>query len=59
MLLQALGVADSIVDRLRENYPHIDRPTPAQQALLLTLLRQGKQDVFLRDYMGRGKCVST
>lgn len=42
-----------IARRLLSAFPHIEAPTPAQRAFLLTV-NKGK-DVYLKDHMGRGK----
>jgi hypothetical protein len=46
-------IDDSHVASLRNAYPHIQTPTPAQEALLKAL--DSPKDIFLRDRMGRGK----
>jgi hypothetical protein len=46
----------SHVSSLRDAYPHIENPTPAQVALLKAL--DSPKDIFLRDRMGRGKYVT-
>lgn len=47
----------SHVNSLRDAYPHIEIPTPAQEALLKAL--ESPKDIFLRDRMGRGKYVTS
>lgn len=41
---------------LKGAYPHIEIPTPAQEALLKAL--DSPKDIFLRDRMGHGKYVT-
>ncbi|GMK54208.1 hypothetical protein CspeluHIS016_0107940 [Cutaneotrichosporon spelunceum] len=48
------GVPQLVVDRLLTTYPECVAPTPAQLAFLLGI-QKGGVDIFLRDYMGRGK----
>jgi hypothetical protein len=55
LITQSLKLNSRVLARLRESYPRIDSPTPAQEALLLAL--DGEKDLFLRDAMGRGKYV--
>lgn len=55
LIIQSLKLDSKILARLRDSYPRIDSPTPAQEALLLAL--DGEKDIFLRDAMGRGKYV--
>lgn len=43
-----------MIDRLLAQYPECLAPTPAQLAFLLGI-QKGGVDIFLRDYMGRGK----
>ena len=47
----------SHVSSLRNAYPHVETPTPAQEALLKAL--DSPKDIFLRDRMGRGKYVTS
>jgi hypothetical protein len=46
----------SHITSLRNAYPHIETPTPAQEALLKAL--DSPKDIFLRDRMGRGKYIT-
>ncbi|BEJ16992.1 hypothetical protein CspHIS471_0603930 [Cutaneotrichosporon sp. HIS471] len=48
------GVPRAVIDRLLAVYPECVAPTPAQLAFLLGV-QKGGVDIFLRDYMGRGK----
>ncbi|CAK9784468.1 hypothetical protein CC85DRAFT_284754 [Cutaneotrichosporon oleaginosum] len=48
------GIPRPVIDRLLAAYPECVAPTPAQLAFLLGIAK-GDVDIFLRDYMGRGK----
>jgi hypothetical protein len=51
---QRAGIHPAVAQRLVEVYPQAVAPTPGQRAFLLTVMR-GDTDVYLKDYMGRGK----
>ncbi|KAL1408942.1 hypothetical protein Q8F55_005756 [Vanrija albida] len=48
------GVHPAVAKRLVAAFPGAAGPTPAQRGLLLAVGREGA-DVYLKDYMGRGK----
>lgn len=48
------GLPLPVIERLLELYPECVAPTPAQLAFLLAI-NKGDVDVYLKDYMGRGK----